>query len=163
MRSAYFGNVVRQFFRRWLVEIVAGTAGALGIYLLVEQSNLSETLWARLAVVSIWIWSQFAFLVNVMRTVHPSDALGIGLLALAAVLLIRRTGERIQRSPAWSPRACPECGHSLRRARRGFGDVLTWFLPLRRFRCRNCGWTGLRAKPLSHEEIPEPLASGQPH
>jgi hypothetical protein len=149
-----------RFIRRWLVELVAAAAALLGLFLLFEQSDISETLWSYLAGIWMWIARRIG---QVGATVHLSDMLGIGFLALAVVLLVRRSGQKLRQSPEWSARACPVCGHSLRRSKRRPGDVLAWVLPLRRFRCRNCGWSGLRARPSEHEELAEPLPSRGSH
>ncbi len=40
---------------------------------------------------------------------------------------------------------CPRCGQPVRRTHRRFLDrVASLVVPLRRFKCRNCGWNGLR-------------------
>ncbi|HEV8352618.1 MAG TPA: hypothetical protein VGR24_00290 [bacterium] len=148
-----------RFMKRWLLEIGAAVAAILGLFLLFEQSDISETFWQRLADLWIWLGRQITQIVGAIRLVSISDVLGLGLILLAIVLLVKRVGQKIQESPQWSARACPDCGHALRRARRRPFDVLAWFLPLRRFHCRNCGWAGLRAKPAAHEEFAEPIAS----
>jgi predicted RNA-binding Zn-ribbon protein involved in translation (DUF1610 family) len=152
-----------RFIRRWFIEITAAAAAILGLFLLFEQSDLSETLWDRLAGFWVWVGQLVTQIFSAIRLIQLSDVLGIGLIALAVVLLIRRSAQKIQQSPDWSARGCPECGHSLRRMKRRPGDVASWFLPLRRYRCRNCGWAGLRAKPSGHEEFAEPIPSREPH
>jgi predicted RNA-binding Zn-ribbon protein involved in translation (DUF1610 family) len=150
---------VQKFLRRWLVDIIAVAAAVFGFFLLFEQTDLSETFWDRLGHVWEWIGRGILSIIAAVRTVHASDVLGLILLLLAAVLLVRRAGQRIRQSSTWSARACPECGHSLHRTKRSSADVLTWLLPLRRYRCRNCGWTGLRAKSPGYEQESETLAS----
>jgi predicted RNA-binding Zn-ribbon protein involved in translation (DUF1610 family) len=47
--------------------------------------------------------------------------------------------------PEESGYTCPRCGQPVRRTHRLFLDrVASLAVPLRRFKCRNCGWTGLR-------------------
>jgi rubredoxin len=151
-----------QFLRRWLIEIVAGAAAILGLFLLFEQTDISETLWDRLAGFWIGVGQLITQVMTAIRLIQLSDVLGIGLIVFAVVLLLRQSAQKIQDSPNWSARACPECGHSLRRERRRPGDIATWFLPVRRYRCRNCGWAGLRAKPSSPEEFAEPRTTREP-
>jgi predicted RNA-binding Zn-ribbon protein involved in translation (DUF1610 family) len=41
--------------------------------------------------------------------------------------------------------ACPECGEALHRThRRPIERVISLVIPLRRYRCHHCGWSGLR-------------------
>ena len=40
--------------------------------------------------------------------------------------------------------ACPQCGHTLYRVhRRPLDRLASLFVPLRRYRCDECGWSGL--------------------
>lgn len=50
--------------------------------------------------------------------------------------------------------ACPRCGHSIHRShRRPLDRVVSLVVPLQRFRCSECGWSGVRTssggRPLS--------------
>jgi predicted RNA-binding Zn-ribbon protein involved in translation (DUF1610 family) len=50
--------------------------------------------------------------------------------------------------------ACPRCGHSIHRShRRPLDRVASLVVPLQRFRCSECGWSGLHVsssgRPLS--------------
>ena len=47
--------------------------------------------------------------------------------------------------PDESGYVCPRCGQAVRRTHRRFLDrVASLVVPLRRFKCRNCGWNGVR-------------------
>jgi predicted RNA-binding Zn-ribbon protein involved in translation (DUF1610 family) len=42
---------------------------------------------------------------------------------------------------------CPQCGHALHRThRRAIERVVSVLVPLRRYACRECGWSGARVK-----------------
>ncbi len=152
---------MRQFLRRWLVEIVAALAAIIGVYLLVEQTDIGSNLWEQLGNLWIAFGALVVRFINGIRGLHVSDLLGVGLIVLSAVLIVRRIGQRMRVSSQWSAAACPVCGHGLRRLRRRPLDIVTWFFPLRRFRCANCGWSGLRAKAARPDEVIETVPSRQ--
>lgn len=142
---------MRRIWRNYRFEIVLAVLILLGFFLLVERFNIRQTVWLWLSAagrgvingIAGAITGLFDFLAN--RT--ASDLTGLGLIVVAAGLLIWRTRWRIIRSPAWSDKACPRCGQELHRIHRAPGDrLIGWFLPVRRYLCKNpdCGWTGLR-------------------
>ena len=142
---------MRRIWREYRFELILGLLMLLGVFLLVERFNIRQTVWlwlssagqalsegARTAMVGA-----FNFLAN--RTV--SDLTGLGLIVVGAGLLVWRTRRRVIRSPAWSDKACPQCGNELHRIHRARGDrLIGFFLPVRRYQCKNpdCGWSGLR-------------------
>lgn len=68
----------------------------------------------------------------------------LGLVLLGAGGYARR--HLMERSKLWI-HACPECGsYDLRRShRRRYERMLTWLgLPIRRYRCPKCHWSGPR-------------------
>jgi len=141
----------RGFWREWRGEIIALAVAALGIFLLVEQYDIRGTAGRLLLAGLQFVLAELRALSSVTPRVRTSDLVGLLLLAVAVYLIVRRTVHRLQRSPEWSVRACPRCGrNTLRRVHRRRTDIMTWFLPLRRYACQDqtCGWKGLRAKPL---------------
>lgn len=143
--------MIQRLWREFTVEIVALILAGLGIFLLVERMQIRVTflcflrsMQAVLARAGSAILRSFTYEVT---HVTLSDAIGVIIIALAICLIIWRSRWRIVHSEYLSQRVCPECGSRLHRVHRRTHDrLVTWFLPLHRYRCANhtCHWTGLR-------------------
>lgn len=81
------------------------------------------------------------------RTTTLSDLTAYVLLLVVAGLVIWRVRHRLLTVPRFSELQCPQCGGELTRIHRHSSDrALGWFVPLRRYQCKNseCTWQGLR-------------------
>jgi hypothetical protein len=149
---------VKRIWAEWKLEILALAAVGVGIFLLVEQFNIRQTVleWSLglLMALGRTVVGLANALFGWLEHVTLSDATGIVLIVAAAGLVGWRTQYRIRRSPRWTDTVCPKCGQALRRRRRKALDYLiSRFVPVRRYKCRNpeCGWSGLRVKPLEEQ------------
>jgi len=143
---------MKQFIRRNRVELIAALLALLGIFLLVEQIQIRATIFA--AMRAVWrtlsrgIWTVVSAVVNRILHTTVSDVIGLGLIALAILIMLWRVRFRL-RSQLANGEACPLCGGKLRRIHRHWQDhLLSLLLPVGRYRCRNseCRWEGVRAR-----------------
>jgi len=144
---------MRRVLREFRVEITAVVLIALGIFLLTEQVNLRVIILRFLRQMASTAVNLSTVgirgLGNAVLSIHPSDLLGLILIVLALLLLTWRVRWRLMHSEEWTGDTCPVCGSSMHRShRRRLDHLISFFVPVRRYRCRNrdCGWTGLRIK-----------------
>lgn len=144
---------MRRLLREFRVEITAALLIVLGIFLLVEHIQLRviilQFLFRTGSAIATALSRGMRGLVNTVLSIHPSDLLGLALIVLALLILTRRVRWRLMRSEEWTGDTCPQCGSPMHRSRRRPLDrVIGWFVPVRRYRCKNpdCGWKGLRVK-----------------
>jgi len=154
----------RPLWREYRFEIFWLFVVLIGIFLLVERMNIRATLWA-------WIRAAFRMfymslqqvaygIANWVASTTISDFIGMAFILLAAAGMTLRLRWRILNSERLSTLTCPVCGSPLYRVHRRPRDrFLSWFVPVRRYRCKNhdCGWSGLRvgtahASRRKHEE-----------
>ena len=152
------------FLSEYRVEIIAAVAVALGLFLLLERMNIRSTLfqWA-----DIGIRSAFHVLGHVddavaysIARLTLSNTLGLALILVAVLAIVLRARWRLVRTASLTTLRCPRCGGSIHRVHRLWGHrVLSWFVPVRRYRCsdRECGWCGIRV--VASRRGPEPTVS----
>jgi pimeloyl-ACP methyl ester carboxylesterase len=145
------------FLRAYSVETIAAVLVALGLFLLLERMNIRSTLfrWA-----SIGTRSAFHALGHLddaiaysIARLTLSDALGLALVVVAVLAIVLRIRSRLVRTAAETVLRCPRCGGSIHRVHRRWGDrVVSWFVPVRRYRCSNreCRWCGIRVAASKH-------------
>ncbi len=138
------------------VEIGLVIAVLTAIFLLVEP-------WAIRATLFRWVRRAFSGLSDSLGTVGRriadwargltlSDATAVGILLLVLLIAIWRVRWRIVHSERFWSTSCPRCGLSeLQRVRRRLtGRLLSRVgLPVARYQCGNCAWTGLRIRKSS--------------
>jgi predicted RNA-binding Zn-ribbon protein involved in translation (DUF1610 family) len=152
-------------WREWRVEIVIALLVCLAIFLLVEQMNIRQSLYAGLRTSVKWLAGLVASagqtFARLTQATTVSDMIAYLLLLVVAGLAIWRTRHRLLTLPRFSDVACPRCGSELTRIHRHRSDrMLSLFVPLRRYQCKNheCAWRGLRVyrsrrgMPASHQE-----------
>jgi small-conductance mechanosensitive channel len=145
---------MKRLLREYRIELIALGFVLLGWFLLVERIEIRATIFrvARQVVSAIGVIADRVITRLVYEATHitMSDAIGLILIALAFVILVWRVRYRLRRSPSLTEITCPVCGGELRRVRRTLLDrVISQFVPVRRYRCKNldCRWTGLRVRP----------------
>lgn len=145
--------MIQRLWREFTIEIAALVLAGLGIFLLVEQIQIRVTLLSFLRSLLAALARGGGAIVQGLhyKVTHVtlSDAVGGIIIVLAIWLVIWRMRWRIVHSEYLSQQVCPECGSRLHRVHRRTRDKLvTWILPLRRYRCINhaCRWTGLRLR-----------------
>jgi hypothetical protein len=150
-RSPRFLRKAGKFWREWRAEIVIGLLVVLAVFLLVEQMNIRQSLYAGLVTLVEWLnraaTGVIEGLARLARTTTVSDLTAYVLLLVVAGLVVWRVRHRLLTMPRFSDLHCPQCGGELTRMHRRWSDrVLGWFVPLRRYQCRNhdCAWQGLR-------------------
>jgi hypothetical protein len=150
------------FLRSYLVEIVAAVVVALGVFLLLERSLRSTLLqWTMLGLQGVFgvLDRMGSVVVASIAGLTLTGVLGIALIFLALAALVLRLRWRLTRSASLTILRCPRCGGTVHRVHRRWGDrVLSWFVPVRRYRCSKggCRWCGLRVAASQHG--PEPTA-----
>ena len=127
----------------------------LGIFLLVEQFSIRETL--------LLVFQNFILYLggsaqratesarNMITRFSLSDLLGWVLVLLALTFIAWRSRYHFIHSEYWKAVNCPKCGSALHRIHRTSWDrfLSRTLLPgARRYRCKNpeCGWSGLRER-----------------
>lgn len=151
-------QVVASLWADWRIEVFIVLLVAFGIFLLVEQMQVRQTIlgWVRRALQAMSHLGS-AILPRVMDFVQAttlSDLLGYLLLLLAIAMVVWRARWRLMTMPRFTTRQCPRCGSDLRRIHRHRLDrVLDLLVPVARYRCKNseCRWSGLRVKKARHE------------
>lgn len=143
----------RRIWQDWWVEVIVGLLIALAIFLLVEQMNIRETLFAWLLAAVEGVKSLIAALaqglVRFVQGTTLSDLVAYVLILVVIVLVAWRTRHRILTNPRLAQLQCPRCGGDLHRIhRRWYHRLLNLVIPSRRYGCKNpaCGWRGLRVK-----------------
>lgn len=143
----------RRIWQDWWVEIVVVLLIMLAIFLLVEQMNIRETLFAWLLAAVNGLESLIAAfarsLVRFVQGTTLSDTVAYALILVVVVLIAWRTRYRVLTNPRLAQIQCPRCGSDLHRIhRRWYHRLLNLVIPSRRYGCKNpaCGWRGLRIK-----------------
>jgi len=141
----------RRIWQDWGVEIVVGFLIMLAIFLLVEQMDIRETLFAWLLAAIDGLQSLIAAfargLVRFVQGTTLSDLVAYVLILAVVVLIAWRTRQRVLTNPRLAQIQCPRCGGDLHRIhRRWHHRLLNLVIPIRRYRCQDsaCGWRGLR-------------------
>ena len=144
---------MRRLLREFRVEIIAALLIVVGVFLLIEQIELRVVLLRLLlrigSAIATVSTSSVQGLVNRVLSTRPSDLLGLTLIVLALLILARRVRWRLMHSEEWAGETCPQCGGPMHRShRRPLDRLINWFVPVRRYRCKDpdCGWKGLRIK-----------------
>jgi hypothetical protein len=153
---------VSTFLRAYTVEIVAAVVVALGVFLLLERSLRATFLqWTMTGMHGVLqVLDQIGAAVAAsINGLTPSGFFGIALIFLAMAAIVLRVRWRLTRSASLTVLRCPRCGGPIHRVHRRWGDrVVSWFIPVRRYRCskRECRWCGIRVVGSQHG--PEPTA-----
>jgi hypothetical protein len=146
-------SAVRRFVKDWWVEILIAVFVALALFLLVEQMQIRQALWAWLLGAGRGLEGLLSHLaqatINRMRQLTLSDLVAYVLLLAAAWLVLWRAKRRAINSPRLTATACPRCGGEMHRIhRRWYDRVFSLYIPVRRYQCTEagCHWRGLRVK-----------------
>lgn len=152
------------FLRANLVEIIAPVAVALGLLLLLEQMNLRSTFvhWATIGVQRALYTLGYVdnAVADLIASLSLSRALGLVLMFAAVVAIGFRVRWRMVRTLSMTILRCPCYNASTRLVHRRWGErVMSWFVPVRRYRCSNRErhWGGIRVAAGRHGS--EPAAS----
>jgi len=147
-----------RFWQEWKIEILVVLLLAFAVFLLAEQMNIRETLFAWLVDLLDSLDDLGASLVEGVkrfaRNTTLSDLTAYGLILLVLGLVAWRTRWRLMTSPRWTTQSCPVCGSELHRTRRRTRDrFVNLLVPVRRYRCKSseCHWQGLRVSRSRHE------------
>jgi hypothetical protein len=144
----------QRFWRQYRFEIVWVVVVALGIFLVMEKLSLRHTLllWGRQALA--WLGDAAgrsdSGVVGAIRHATPADIAGSILILGALVILFVRLRRQLTQAPLLRAGICPRCGGGLHRVHRHAWDrVVSWYVPVRRYRCANptCRWENLRVEP----------------
>lgn len=159
-RESKFSTVLRAN----LVEITAALVVALGLFLLLERMSIRSTLfhWATTGSQNLLrvlgrVGDALAFSIARLTL---SNAIGLVLVIVAVMALILRFRWRLMRSASQTALCCPRCGGGVHRVHRRRGDrIVSFFVPVRRYRCSNreCRWCGIRV--AASRNVPEPTVS----
>lgn len=137
----------KQILSEWNVEIIASLCLLLGIFLIVEDYNIRETTWALTNQLIDWVAAYLGTHLSELleSALRPSNLLAVVLLVVSISMLWKRIRSRLLQAAAQTPKSCPRCGHSIHKQhRRNVEHLLSYFIPMRRYHCRQCGWKGLQ-------------------
>jgi len=138
------------------IEIAALFFFALGVFLLLEEMEIKETLFKGVvngfkAISNGFVWLLHA-IQHIFERFEFSDLVGFLFIMIALVLLLIQFRRSLLTHYAVLD-VCPECGGELRHIHRlPFQRFLSWLLRLkiRRYGCRDCTFTGVRIRQLTH-------------
>jgi hypothetical protein len=142
---------LQQWLRAYRIEGVWMVVVGLGVFLVVERMNIRQTLLRDLRSAASGLAQSIdragRAITGLIARVSLADGVGAVLIFGACLVLLLRVRWRLMRSEALTATDCPVCGGRLHRVhRRLFDRMLSWYLPVRRYRCADpkCGWGGLR-------------------
>lgn len=142
---------VREFWRKYRVELVGLLAIVIGLFLLVEQLNIRRSIatWFRRIVASGLAGFQNldVRISHLLSRISISDFLGLVLILGALAAVLARLRYRLLNDPKLTGDGCPRCGGSIHRVHRKWYDrVISVYVPVRRYRCseEDCRWKGLK-------------------
>lgn len=153
------GKLVRRRKRHWYekfpnwvkdysFELAIGAATLAAIFLLVEPWNIRASIFATIRWIIRHISRAFSsFSENILANLTLSDSVAIVILLAVLYGIFWRVRWRILRSEKFWSDHCPRCDSSgLQRIRRRWYDRLLGLagIPVRRYRCTECKWRGLR-------------------
>ncbi len=141
----------RRFLRTYWFEIVWLIVVALGIFLIFERLSIRSSLIAWLRRVAAVALHGAGHLDEVaaafLARTTLSDVIGYVLVLGALIAIFMRMRWRVMRDPALAALRCPKCNGGIHRVhRRRLDHLISFFVPVRRYRCANdqCRWCGLR-------------------
>lgn len=143
------------FIQAFKIEIAIGVMFLLGVFLLVEDMSIKLVMYNGISAIFQGIAQIYDLMVQgLFDTIigfEASDIVG-NLLVLTAVflLILRIRSKAIERYHDLS--VCPDCEEELKMVHRNnFQRIITkiFRLKIRRYRCKSCGYEGLRIRPLS--------------
>ncbi len=133
------------------MEIFIAILVCLAVFLLLEQMNIRQSLYAWLVDLADslgrLVAAAFQGLVRFARNTTLSDLTAYLLLLVVVGLVIWRIRHRLLAQPRYSELQCPRCGSGLARIHRRWSDrALSLLVPVRRYQCTNreCAWRGRR-------------------
>ena len=149
--------MVKDFLKNYRVELIAIGFVILGVFLILEQYEIRETILFVLLQLFAGIAFIIRFVVDYVIDFTLSDLTGWLLVFSAIIFVLWRARWRVIQSPRFASRICPNCHGPLRRAHRTRLDHVlakVLILPLIRYRCKNpeCKWTGLRIREVNTED-----------
>jgi hypothetical protein len=151
-------GTLSRIWQDWWVEILAVVFVLLAIFLLVERMDIRKTLFAWLVGLLDGLGSLGRNLVTGIRrfvqTTTLSDLTAYVLILIVLGLIVWRTRWRLMTLPSLTAQECPHCGGELHRIhRRGLDRLVSLYVPVRRYQCRNrdCHWQGLRVGKSRHD------------
>jgi hypothetical protein len=141
----------RRYLRTYKFEIVWLIVIALGIFLIFERLSIRSTVidWLRRAsAAALGGVGRLDELVSAfLARTTLSDVIGYVLIVGALAAIVMRVRWRVMRDPALASLRCPKCNGGIHREhRRRLDHFISFFVPVRRYRCANdqCRWCGLR-------------------
>lgn len=141
-----------EFWRRNSLEIAVVVLIMTGIYLLVEQTDISENVILFLQTVIIFLASFLNSIASLIQKwiidTEVSDIVGSTLILIAVFLLGYRTRTNLLKNYR-NTRSCPKCETGLSRIHRKFRHKIIGFIfriQVKNYRClgRNCSWRGIQ-------------------
>ncbi|MBN1317154.1 MAG: hypothetical protein JXA42_16850 [Anaerolineales bacterium] len=146
-RKRKFSERIPDWIVDYAVELGIGAAILCAIFLLVEPWNLRECLTAFIGQIVEIITMSLSIFGNFIKRLTLSDTIAIFILLGVIFVIIMRIRWRILRNDRFWSDHCPRCDSSgLKRVRRHWLDKLIGIsgIPVRRYRCSECRWRGLR-------------------
>lgn len=138
-----------------LWEIIALFGGGLGLVLILGEIPLRNAL----KILGFLIIKSADEIVDNLQRLTLFHQVGFLLIGVSVIFILARLRYRLRTSPRYAGAKCPVCSGRLRRIHRNFGDrTINILLPVSRHKCRDpqCGWEGLRVKPLYHLGMGDP-------
>ena len=141
-----------EFWWRNSLEIAVVVLILAGIYLLVEQTDVSENVLHSPRTVIIFIAGFFSsiasFIQKWIEDTKASDIVGFTLILIAVYLLGYRSRTNLLKNYR-NTRSCPKCKSGLSRIHRKFKHKIIGFIyriRVKNYRClgSNCSWRGIQ-------------------
>jgi len=146
-------TLIKKLSRSWLIDLVVGLIAITLIYSVFNFRFIAAE-WLAPLVSSFnfsldWLsdfWNNSYQIVR--QTISLNLLAKVGAVALLLLLIIWRLLWRLRTIESLTATVCPKCGYPLSRVKRtNWQRQVSRILPLRRFHCKKCRWTGVRLKP----------------
>jgi hypothetical protein len=144
-------TVIARLWPEWRVEILTALLLAVGAFFAVAHARVRAIAseWLRQGAQSLRAFSRGAsqWLLERVEGTSAIDLAVYAFLGAGLLFVLWRVRWRLTTMPRFRARECPTCGGGLRRIhRRSLDRLISVFVPVRRYRCRNneCRWQGLR-------------------
>lgn len=137
-------------WREYRFEITVVVLMALGIFLLVEEMEIRQTIWHWLGIIlsatAHGLRGFFNTVLNTLGNMRASNIVGIVLIVIALAMMYTRARNRIIRQNNYMF-DCPKCGNDLQRIHRTRWhkvlELLLW-TNIRHYQCKECSFKGYK-------------------
>lgn len=141
LRRSWWGKIRRRWLPEVIFLIVASLAGLFFLLPPVVQTNFIE-----------WLVNLTTFIPDTIAWFKkPSNIITLFIILGVSYFFLKRLRYHLLRRGEEYDQTCPVCENKThKRHRKWHHYLLSNFIPVRRYYCKNCGWKGLRIQRRLH-------------